>query len=183
MDPVFYKIFILIAGILPYAIFILILLRLLMGKGRNSSVTYVRNGILVINGFACAFFLIPIIGSVMQDDHRSRGPYAIFWFISMIFQFVLPWLAFFKPIGNRLWILWFLVVFMNFSRLMEKFVIISTSMHQDYLSSVGISPLSFFDTTLLAIGSAIGIALYFIFDYKSESSENADLLDNTPEQL
>jgi hypothetical protein len=177
MDPIFYKIFILIAGVLPYAIFILILLRLFMGKGRNSSVSYVKNGILLINGVACAIFLIPIIGNVMQDDHRSRGPYAIFWFVSMILQFVAPWLLLFKPIGKKLWILWLLAVFMNFSRLMEKFVIIATSMHQDYLSSMGISPLSFFDTTLLAIGSAIGIALYFIFDYASGTSEDQELLD------
>ena len=177
MSPAFYDTFKLISGILPYSIFIVILLRFFMGKGRNTSVSYIKNGILLVNGFACAIFLIPVINEVMQDDHRSRGPYAIFWFVSMIFQFVMPWLAFFKPIGKRLWILWVIAIFMNFSRLMEKFVIITTSIHQDYLPSSWTYAFSFFDVSLLIVGFAIGAGLYFIFDFQKESTENDELLD------
>ena len=171
----------LVVGVFPYAIFTIIVLRYILGKGKENTVRWVKNTILGFNGLTLAFFIIPLVGEIIEGSGRAYGRYYFAFWLIIILQYVVPWLAIFKSLGKMLWILWLMAICMNFSRLMEKFVIISTSIHQDYSSPFGgakIGWLNFFDKSLLILGALIGSLLYFFLDYSKKTNENDELLDN-----
>jgi Ni/Fe-hydrogenase subunit HybB-like protein len=90
--------------------------------------------------------------------NRLKGPYA--WAFASMFtcNAILPHLLWFKKVRNNLWLLFILSILINIGMWFERFVIIVTSLHRDYLPSSW----TVYVPTYVEIGTFIGsFGLFF----------------------
>lgn len=66
---------------------------------------------------------------------RATGPYAWAYWLMLLMNCVVPLILLNKNIGKKIYIIFFISLFMNFGWLFERFVIIVTSIHRDYASN------------------------------------------------
>lgn len=64
---------------------------------------------------------------------RATGPYAWAYWIMLFFNCVFPFILFYKPLGKNIYFVFLVSILMNVGFFMERFVIIITSIHRDYL--------------------------------------------------
>ena len=64
---------------------------------------------------------------------RATGPYAWAYWLMLFFNCLLPLVLLHKKFGKNVYIVFVISFLMNFGALFEKFVIIITSFHRDYL--------------------------------------------------
>src|SRR5262249_45785337 len=88
--------------------------------------------------------------------NRLTGPYAPVYWALLACNIVTPQLLWFKKIRSTPWILWFIAMVVNAGMWLERFVIVITSLHRDFLpSSWGMYAPTFWDwsTFIVTIGS------------------------------
>jgi len=90
--------------------------------------------------------------------NRATGPYWFAYWIMMICNVVSPQLFWFKKIRRNPMITFFISIFINIGMWFERFVIIVTSLHRDYLPSSW----TMYKPTLIEIGLFVGtLGLFF----------------------
>jgi hypothetical protein len=108
--------------------------------------------------YAIITWTFNLIGMAMSPDeyafiNRATGPYKIAYWIMFLSALILPFTLFIKKLASKFWYVLLVVFGMKIGFYFERFVIIVTSYHRDYLTENG-SP-EF--TNLLAFG--IGMIL------------------------
>jgi Ni/Fe-hydrogenase subunit HybB-like protein len=92
--------------------------------------------------------------------NRATGPYWFAYWIMMTCNVVSPQLFWFKKIRRSPWITFAISIFINIGMWFERFVIIVTSLHRDYLPSSWIM----YKPTIIEFGIFIGtLGLFFSF--------------------
>ena len=91
--------------------------------------------------------------------NRATGPYAWAYWIMMTCNVISPQLFWFKKLRTNIIFTFFMSIIVNIGMWFERFVIIVTSLHRDYLPSSW----TMFHPTFIDIGSFIGtIGIFFV---------------------
>jgi molybdopterin-containing oxidoreductase family membrane subunit len=67
--------------------------------------------------------------------NRAFGPYAWAYWIMIACNVISPQLFWFRKIRENIWLVWIISIFVNVGMWFERFVIIVTSLHRDFLPS------------------------------------------------
>jgi len=93
--------------------------------------------LIIFSGFTKIIFFIydAITSDELSFINRAAGPYAAVYWITIFFSCLLPFTLLFKKIGKKGWFILAVALVMNSGWMFERFVIIVTSLHRDYLPS------------------------------------------------
>lgn len=99
-----------------------------------------------------------VIGVAVNKDNyallnRATGPYAWAYWIMLLSSMILPLLLLVKKIGTNFWYVLLVAFCMKIGSYFERFVIITTSFHRDYIPDGGNT--EFRDSISYAIGMVI----------------------------
>ncbi|MFP9112433.1 hypothetical protein ACLI1A_00720 [Flavobacterium sp. RHBU_3] len=101
-----------------------------------TSKEFIRKLILLSGVIGIAF---AIAGMFSEDSvyfiNRATGPYALVYWLSIFFSCILPFTVLLKKLRKSGKAIFVVAVLMNTGRIMERFVIIVSSLHRDYLPS------------------------------------------------
>jgi len=96
--------------------------------------------------------------------NRLTGPYAHYYWALMLCNIATPQLLWFKRVRTSPLTLWFIAMVVNAGMWLERFVIVVTSLHRDYLpSSWGMYAGTFWDWSIYVGTIGFFLALVFLF--------------------
>lgn len=125
-------------------------------------------GLIVFYGYMMELFMGWYSGSQYEGYlilNRMRGPYAPLYWALIFCNGLIPQLLWFRGIRNNLLVLFIISLIINVGMWLERFVIIVTSLHRDFLpSSWGMYYPTIFDWTMFigTIGFFLTLLLLFI---------------------
>ncbi len=95
----------------------------------------IRWGVVVYTIISILYFIIGI--TFFSDEfafiNRATGPYWIIYWLMFFSSTILPFTLLIRKLGTKPWYILFIAVFMKLGVYFERFVIIVTSIHRDYL--------------------------------------------------
>ena len=119
-------------------------------------INLVMNWLLVIT----SFFTDEAVFSI----DRATGPYAFPYLIMLFGSLILPFVLLVPKIGGKIWVLFLVSLLSNIGFWMERWVIIVTTIHRDYLPPTHFSEIDFMlGTQALVLAQSIFIAVIFVF--------------------
>jgi len=68
--------------------------------------------------------------------NRAVGPYALVYWVMLLLALIFPFTLFSKKLGTKFWYVLFVAFFMKIGIYFERFVIITTSYHRDYITEI-----------------------------------------------
>ena len=124
-------------------------------------------GMLVGFAYTTEFFMAWYSGSEYEGfifRNRAFGPYGWAYFIMFTCNAVIPQLFWFKRVRRSVWALFVISLLVNVGMWFERYVIIVTSLHRDFLpSSWGMFHLTFFDWAILIGSFGLFFTLFLLF--------------------
>src|SRR6266849_2238810 len=124
-------------------------------------------GLIVVYGYMIEAFFGWYSGN--QYEHfmiwnRMHGPYAPYYWALILCNGITPQLLWFKKIRANLLVLWLISFVVSIGMWLERFVIVVTSLHRDYLpSSWGFYQPSSWDWSMFIGTIGFFLALLFLF--------------------
>jgi len=98
------------------------------------------------------------------DVNRAIGPYAGYFWALMLCNVVAPQLLWSRRLRHNVAVLFVVALLVNVGMWIERFVIVVTSLHRDFLpSSWGMYHATFWDYSTLAGTVGLFVALLFLF--------------------
>jgi molybdopterin-containing oxidoreductase family membrane subunit len=131
--------------------------------------TYVMmvSGLLVAYGYLMEGFDAWLSGSVFEQYmmlNRLRGPYWIATWITLVCNVMLPQLLWFRRVRRAIPLLFVLCLVINLGMWFERYVIVITSLHRDFLpSSWGMYRPTRWDLATLIGSMGLFLSLMFLF--------------------
>ncbi len=104
----------------------------------NMAKIMLATGLMVFYGYIIESFMAWYSGSEYEGFmmiNRMTGPYAIFYWALIFCNGFTPQLLWFKRIRKNLWFLFAISIVVNIGMWLERFVIVVTSLHRDFLPS------------------------------------------------
>jgi molybdopterin-containing oxidoreductase family membrane subunit len=96
-------------------------------------------GLVVVYGYMCEAFFGWYSGNeyerFMIKNRQYYGPYAWSYWVLLLCNFIVPQLLWSKRLRHNLGVIFTVVMFINVGMWLERFVIIVTSLHRDFLPS------------------------------------------------
>jgi hypothetical protein len=96
-------------------------------------------GLIVVYGYACELFFGWYSGNqyerFMLMNRIVSGPYAWAYWLLLLCNFIVPQLLWVKSFRRNIAVLFTVSMFVNVGMWLERFVIIVTSLHRDFLPS------------------------------------------------
>jgi molybdopterin-containing oxidoreductase family membrane subunit len=95
-------------------------------------------GSIVGLAYATEFFTAWYSGNEYEGftfTNRATGPFAWAYWIMVSCNVISPQLMWFKKLRRNVWVLFILSIFVNIGMWFERFVIVVTSLHRDFLPS------------------------------------------------
>ncbi len=127
----------LISGIFISILFITLIRFIFKNKiDTHYALNSIRWLLIIYSGLALIGFILMIIFPNPQHYFpidRATGPYAWAFWTMTISNILLPFLLLIKTLGRKTYFLVFVSIFINIGMWFERFVIILTSLHRDYL--------------------------------------------------
>ncbi|MEO6875242.1 MAG: NrfD/PsrC family molybdoenzyme membrane anchor subunit [Opitutaceae bacterium] len=124
-------------------------------------------GWLVIYGYFCEFFTAWRSGNVFEQftaANRVIGPYAGYFWALMVCNVLAPQFLWSSRLRHNIVVLFVVAFMVNVGMWIERFVIVITSLHRDFLpSSWGMYHATFWDYSTLAGTVGLFVALLFLF--------------------
>ncbi len=125
-------------------------------------------GLIVVYGYACEAFFGWYSGSeyerFMLKNRMYYGPMAWSYWLLLICNFLVPQILWSKRLRRNLTAIFIVVMFVNVGMWLERFVIIVTSLHRDFLpSSWEMYYPTFWDFLTLAGTIGLFLTLMFLF--------------------
>jgi molybdopterin-containing oxidoreductase family membrane subunit len=124
-------------------------------------------GWIVIYGYFSEFFNAWRSGDIFDrfvDVNRAVGPYAGYFWALMACNVVAPQLLWVSRLRHNVVVLFIVALLVNVGMWIERFMIVVTSLHRDYLpSSWGMFHATFWDYSTLAGSVGLFVALLFLF--------------------
>jgi molybdopterin-containing oxidoreductase family membrane subunit len=104
----------------------------------NMAKIMLATGLIVVYGYATEAFMSWYSGNEFdqyQTLNRMFGPYAFFYWLLLTCNFAIPQLLWFKRVRNNVPLLFVISLVVNIGMWLERFVIVVTSLHRDFLPS------------------------------------------------
>jgi molybdopterin-containing oxidoreductase family membrane subunit len=105
---------------------------------QNMAKVMLATGLIVAYGYLMENFM-SWYGAVRYDRfttlNRWIGPYAPVYWALLVFNIVIPQVLWFKRVRTNVMSLWLVAMAVNIGMWLERFVIVITSLHRDYLPS------------------------------------------------
>jgi Ni/Fe-hydrogenase subunit HybB-like protein len=125
-------------------------------------------GLIVVYGYACEAFFGWYSGSeyerFMLKNRIYYGPYAWSYWALLLCNFIVPQLLWSKKLRQNLVVLFTVCMFVNVGMWLERFVIIVTSLHRDFVpGSWDMYYPTFWDFATLAGTIGLFLSLMFVF--------------------
>jgi len=124
-------------------------------------------GMLVGFAYSTEFFMAWYSGSEWEGfifRNRAFGPYGWSYFIMFTCNAIVPQLFWFKKFRRNTKVLFIVAILVNVGMWFERYVIIVTSLHRDFLpSSWGMYNMTFFDWSILLGTFGLFFTLFLLF--------------------
>ncbi|MEO6876645.1 MAG: NrfD/PsrC family molybdoenzyme membrane anchor subunit [Opitutaceae bacterium] len=124
-------------------------------------------GWIVIYGYLEEFFNAWRSGDIFErfvDVNRAIGPYAGYFWVLMACNVIAPQFLWSRRLRSNVVVLFVVALMVNVGMWIERFVIVVTSLHRDFLpSSWGMFHATFWDYATLAGSVGLFLALLFLF--------------------
>jgi molybdopterin-containing oxidoreductase family membrane subunit len=123
-------------------------------------------GLVVVYGYTCEAFFGWYSGNeyerFMMKNRTYYGPYAWSYWLLLLCNFIVPQVLWSKRMRHHLGVIFAVVMFINVGMWLERFVIIVTSLHRDFLPS---SWEMYYPTRwdFITLGGTIGLFLTLMF--------------------
>jgi molybdopterin-containing oxidoreductase family membrane subunit len=134
---------------------------------QNMAKIMLATGLIVGYGYLIEGFMGWYSGNVFEQYsvwNRLTGPYRHYYWALMACNIVTPQLLWFKRTRSTPWILWCIAMVVNAGMWLERFVIVVTSLHRDFLpSSWGMYAGTFWDWSTFIGTIGFFLALVFLF--------------------
>jgi molybdopterin-containing oxidoreductase family membrane subunit len=122
-------------------------------------------GLIVAYGYAAEHYMAWYSGNVFESfvyDNRMTGPYAPAYWVMLSCNVAIPQLLWFKKVRQNVYVVFLLALVINVGMWLERYIIIVTSLHRDFLpSSWGMYHGTIWDWATF-IGT-LGLFLCFLF--------------------
>jgi Ni/Fe-hydrogenase subunit HybB-like protein len=134
---------------------------------QNMAKILLATGLIVGYGYMIEIFMAWYSGNTYEKFaiwNRMTGPYwPVFWSL-MLCNIVTPQFLWFKKVRSSPLFLWIIAVIVNVGMWLERFVIVVTSLHRDFLpSSWGMYYPTKFDWSVYVGTIGFFVALFFLF--------------------
>lgn len=145
-------------------IFFIYLLSLIPQLSSRLALQFMRWLILFYVGFSWLVYLaIYFIEEQALIFDRATGPYASLYFLMLFGNMLLPFVLFIPSLGKKMWIQFLVSLLSNLGFWMERLIIITTSIHRDYLPSGNTNEIDFVvEAQALVLIHCLTIALIFV---------------------
>ncbi len=134
---------------------------------QNMAKVMLATGLIVGYGYMIEAFMGWYSASTFESYtvwNRLTGPYAHYYWALMLCNIVTPQLLWFKKVRSTPLVLWCIAMVVNAGMWLERFVIVVTSLHRDFLpSSWGMYAGTFWDWSLFIGTIGFFLALVFLF--------------------
>ena len=135
---------------------------------QNMAKIILATGLIVAYGYAMETFMAWYSGSEYEGymifGNRMRGPYAPFYWALILCNVVTPQLLWFPAVRSNIPLLFVIAIIVNIGMWLERFVIVVTSLHRDFLpSSWDMYAGTFWDWSLYFGTIGLFLALLFLF--------------------
>ena len=134
---------------------------------QNMAWVMLATGMIVVYGYMMELFFAWYSGNIYEMfmmKNRMFGPYAWSYWMLLLCNMLAPQMLWFKPFRTDMRLLFAICMFVNVGMWLERFVIIVTSLHRDFLpSSWGMYYPTIWDFATLA--GTIGLFLFLMFSF------------------
>jgi len=134
---------------------------------QNMAKVMLATGLVVGYGYGIEAFTAWYSGDKFEGFvplNRMTGPYALFYWALILCNVVLPQSLWFKRVRSTPVVLFIVAFIINIGMWLERFVIIVTSLHRDFLPSAwGLYAPTFWDWSTLIGSIGLFVALLFLF--------------------
>ena len=134
---------------------------------QNMSKVMLATGMIVGYGYLIEIFMAWYSGSGFEQymiSNRITGPYRYAWFALILCNVISIQALWFKAVRRNMLALFIVAMFVNVGMWLERFVIIVTSLHRDFLpSSWGMYRPTLFDWTTFVGTIGLFLSLMFLF--------------------
>ena len=134
---------------------------------QNMAKVMLATGLIVAYGYMMEAFMAWYSAGQFERYmalNRLRGPYAPVYWALILINIVIPQVLWFKRVRTNVISLWFVALAVNIGMWLERFVIVVTSLHRDFLpSSWGMYYPTFYDWATFAGTIGLFLALLFLF--------------------
>ena len=133
----------------------------------NMNKIIMTTGMMVGYAYACEFFMAWYSGSSYEQYaflNRAFGPYWWSYWIMIACNVVIPQLFWFKKIRRNIKAMFIISIFVNIGMWFERYVIIITSLHRDFLpANWGMFKMTFFDFGALIGSFGMFLTLFLLY--------------------
>ncbi len=134
---------------------------------QNMAKVMLASGMIVAYGYMSEIFMAWYSGNGYEAYvtlNRMLGPYAPFYWLMILCNVLVPQAIWFKPVRNSVPMLFVIALFVNVGMWLERFVIVVTSLHRDFLpSSWAIYTPTVWDWATFIGSIGLFLALMFLF--------------------
>ena len=133
----------------------------------NMAKVMLATGLIVGYGYVMEAFFGWYSGNLYERYmiwNRMHGPYAAYYWALIVCNIVTPQFLWIKKVRSNLLVLWLISIVVSIGMWLERFVIVVTSLHRDFLpSSWGMYQASMWDWTMFVGTIGFFFTLLFLF--------------------
>jgi len=133
----------------------------------NMAKVMLATGLIVLYGYMMEAFFGWYSANEYESYmiwNRMTGPYAVFYWLLILCNGIVPQLLWSKKIRSNMLVLWLISIVVGVGMWLERFVIIVTSLHRDFLpSSWGMYSPTIWDWTMFIGTIGLFFSLLFLF--------------------
>lgn len=133
----------------------------------NMAKVMLASGLIVGYGYFMEQFIAWYSTSVFESymmENRMHGPYGPFYWALIVCNIAVPQLLWFRHFRTSMFWLFFISQFINVGMWLERFIIVVTSLHRDFMpSSWGMFHPTIWDIAIYAGTIGLFIVLFFLF--------------------
>lgn len=132
----------------------------------NAAKVMLATGLIVFYGYIMEAFFGWYAGGYewFMIKNRAMGPYAFFYWSLILCNGLIPQLLWSKRVREHLIVLWMISMVVNVGMWLERFIIVVTSLHRDFLpSSWGMFKPTFWDISTFVGTLGLFLTLIFLF--------------------
>jgi len=134
---------------------------------QNMAKVMLATGLMVAYGYAVEIFMAFYSGNQYEEFmllNRIQGPYRFHWWALLLCNVLAPQLIWIRSVRSTPWLVFVVAMFVNVGMWLERFVIVVTSLHRDFLpSSWGTYSGTFWDWSTFIGTIGLFLALLFLF--------------------
>lgn len=133
----------------------------------NMAKVVTLTGMIVGLAYGTEFFIAAYSGSPNEAFafiNRAFGPYWWSYWIMISCNVISPQIFWFKKLRTNIYVLWIVSIFVNIGMWFERYVIVVTSLHRDYLpSSWDMYIMTFHDYAIMLGSGGLFFTLFLLF--------------------